>query len=130
MTEDKRPRSADPELCKDFLRSILLRRLLRASLAHPRLFAVHIGGAGESAIVRRPVDIQNRVGNGLSAPGKRLLKLGLVIDMSRERVLDPAPERVSDRLLDFFEAELAEEGGKRGLEQRREHVAFRQPPLQ
>ena len=53
-----------------------------------------------------------------------------MVDVRRQRVLDPRRERVDDRVLDRREAVLEEERAERRLEQRREHVAVLREPLE
>src|SRR5262249_60081076 len=65
---------------------------------------------------------ENRVRDRLAAPRERLLQLRLVVDVRRQRVLDPRLERSDDRLLDLLEAVLEEERRKRCFEQRGEDV--------
>ena len=79
--------------------------------------------------MRRALDVEHGVRDGAAEPRERLLQLGLVVDVARERVLDPRLERVDDRPLDVLEAVLEVDGGDRRLEQRGEHVAVAREPL-
>ena len=51
----------------------------------------------ERAVVRRALDVQHRVAHRAASPGKRLLKLGLEVDVAGQRVVDPAREGLDDR---------------------------------
>src|SRR5919201_2380655 len=73
------------ELVECFLGRRLLRSLLRAARADAGLLAVDDRGAGEGALVRRPRDLEHRVGHLLRPARERLLQLGLVVDVTRER---------------------------------------------
>src|SRR3954452_8251383 len=95
----------------------LLGGLFRAAVPDPGLLAVHVGGTGEGAVMRRPVDIEHRIAHRLPAPRERLLNLGLEIDVTGQRVLDPRRESLHNRLLDLAKAMLEEESCKRRLEQ-------------
>ena len=55
----------------------------------PSWLAVDQRGAGEAAVVRRPFDLEHLVGDGAAEPCERLLELRLVVDVARQRVLDP-----------------------------------------
>ena len=81
------------------------------------------GGAREPALVRRSDRVHDDVVDLLAQSCQRLLQLRLVVDVRRQRVLDPRRERVDDRVLDRWEAVLEEERAEHGLEQGREHVA-------
>src|SRR3954453_9103392 len=100
-----------PNLLEHDLRSGLLGRFLRAAVPDARLFPVDVGRAGEGAIVRRPVDVEHGVADRLATAGPRLLKPRLLVDVARERVLDPGREGIADRLLNLPEAVLEEKGG-------------------
>src|SRR5437868_10355466 len=102
------------------LRGCLLGGLLRAAGADTRLLAVYHRGAGERPVVRRALHLEHGVGDLQPAPGELLLQLGLVVDVARERVGDPALEGSDDCLLDGLEAVLEVDAGEAGLEQRRE----------
>ena len=65
----------------------------------------------------------------MPAPRERLLELGLVVDVGRQRVLDAPREGVHDRVLDRREPVLEEERAEHGLEERREDVAVLREPL-
>jgi hypothetical protein len=52
-----------------------------------------------------------------------------VIDVVRERVLDPRLERADDRRLDLLEPVLEVQGGERRLQHRREHVPIARETL-
>ena len=58
----------------------------------------------------------------VSRARKRLLELGLVVDVARAGVLDPLVECVDDRRLDPLESELEVDGRDRGLEHGGKHV--------
>ena len=88
----------------------------RPGRRRPAAAAVNVRSCGG------PSDVEQRVADRAAAPGELLLELGLVVDLVRERVLDPALERVDDRRRDRLEAVLEVERGERGLEHRREHV--------
>src|SRR5436190_16131592 len=113
----------DAELQERLLRSFLLGGLLRLARPFAELVAVDDRRATKAAVVRRPVDIEHGVVDGLAAPRKRLLQLRLEVDVAGQRVVDPAGEGPHDRLLDRPEAVLEEQRGERCLEQRREDVA-------
>src|SRR5207248_2564359 len=63
-----------------------------------------------------------RVGDGAAEAGERLLELRLVIDVARQRILDPRFEGLDDRRLDVLEPVLEVDRRDRRLEQRGEHV--------
>ena len=86
--------------------------------------------AREAPLVRRALELDDLVLHRATVAGERLLQLRLVVDEGRERVLDPARERVDDRVLDLLEAVLEEERAERGLEQRREDVAVAHEPVE
>ena len=71
----------------------LLGSLLRRPLADAGLLAVDHGRAREHAVVRRPLDLEHRVRDRLPETRERLLQLGLVVDVRRQRVLDPSRRR-------------------------------------
>src|SRR5205814_2175846 len=85
---------------------LLLGGLLRAALADAELLAVDDGRAREVALVRRPLGREDLVGDVAAEPRQRLLQLRLVVDVRRQRVLDPGRERLHDRVLDPREAVL------------------------
>ncbi len=120
----------DAEAVERLARGVLLGSLLRAAAADPRLASVDHGGAGEDAVVRRPLHVEHVVDDLLALPRELLLQLRLVVDVARQRVDDPAVERRDDRLADRLKAVLEVEGRKRGLEQRRQHVPVAREPLQ
>src|SRR5690349_6785968 len=93
----------DAERRERLLRRLLLGRLLRRTAADAELLPLDHGGAAEAAVVGRPLDLEHRVADGLAAPRQRLLQLRLVVDVARERVLDPAGERLHDGPLDLCE---------------------------
>ncbi len=68
------------------------------------------------------------VDDALPPPRELLLELGLVVDPVGEREVDLTREGLDDRTLDRLEAVLQVDGGERGLEQRREHVAIALEP--
>ena len=72
--------------------------------------------------MRGPVDLEHGVRDRLPETRERLLQLGLVVDVRRQRVLDPSRESRDDRVLDLLEPVLEEERAERGLEQRGQHV--------
>src|SRR5262249_32531400 len=116
------PALLDSQRDERLLRRLLLGRLLRLPASDADLVAVDDRRAGEPPVVGRALDFEHRVGDRLAAPRERLLQLRLVVDVRRERVLDPRLERGDDRLLDLLEAVLEEERCKRGLEQRSKDV--------
>src|SRR3954451_1576922 len=124
------PWLADSELCEHLLGRRLLCGLLRASVPDAYLVAVDVGGAREGAVVRRSFRVQDRVADGLPTPCECLLQLCLVVDVTRQRILDPAREGLDDCTLDLLEAVLQEERRQRGLEQRRQNIAVLHQPLQ
>jgi hypothetical protein len=74
--------------------------------------------------VRRPGGVDHLVAHLPSLLREPLLKLRLVVDVARQRVLDPPLEGRDDRLLDRLEAVLEEQRAQPSLEQRREDVAI------
>ena len=80
--------------------------------------------------MRWPVDVEHRVVDRPAAPCERLLQLCLVVDVARERIVDPVGERPHDRLLDRLEPVLEEQCREGRLEQRGEHVAVVRQPLE
>ena len=80
--------------------------------------------------MRRPDGVEHRVEDLLAAPGQRLLKLGLEIDVTGGRVLDATIEGRHDRLLDRLEAVLEEERRQRRLEQSGEDIPVLGQPLE
>jgi hypothetical protein len=61
---------------------------------------------------------------------QRLLELGLVVDVARQRVFDPVGERLDDRGLGRGESVLEEERAERRLEERREDVSVPREPVE
>jgi hypothetical protein len=80
--------------------------------------------------VRRTLDLDDRVRHREPPARELLLKLRLVVDVGRERVLDPVSERGEDRRPDALEAVLQVDRPERGLDQRREDVPIRREPLE
>ena len=80
--------------------------------------------------MRRPLDLQHRVADLPTERRELLLQLRLEVDVRRGRIVDPAAERLDDRLLDGLEAVLEEERGERRLEQRREDVPVAGKPAE
>ena len=83
------------------------------------------------ALVRRPLDLEHGVGDARAEPRELLLELGLVVDVGRERVLDPlarTPRTIGPWIA--LEAVLEVERAERGLDERREDVAVRRQPLE
>src|SRR5439155_14480492 len=119
----------DPELLERLPRRLLFRGLLRAARPDADLLPVDRRRASEAPVVRRALDLDDRVADGAPPPRERLLELGLVVDVARRGIFDPARERVHDRGLDRLEAVLQEEGRERRLEERREHVPVAGQPL-
>jgi hypothetical protein len=78
--------------------------------------------------VRRSLDVHDRVADLPAERGELLLQLRLVVDVRRRGVVDPAAERLDDRLLDGLEAVLEEQRGQRRLQQRRENVPVAREP--
>ena len=62
--------------------------------ADAELLAVDHRRAREAPVVRRALDLEHRVVHRLAPARERLLQLGLVVDVARQRVLDPARERL------------------------------------
>jgi hypothetical protein len=62
--------------------------------------------AGEAPVVRRALDLDDRVRDREPPARELLLKLRLVVDVGRERVLDPVSERGEDRRPDALEPVL------------------------
>jgi hypothetical protein len=112
------------------LGGLLLGGLLRLARANAELLAFDHGCAPETTVVRRPLHVEDGVIDGLTPPRKRLLQLGLVVDVRVEGVLDSPVERADDRLLDLLEAVLQEEGGEGGLQQGGEDVAVAREPVE
>ena len=79
--------------------------------------------AHEAAVVGRSLDLDDRVVHLPAGAGERLLQLGLVVDVTRARVLDALRERVHDGRLDHLEPVLEVDGRDRGLEHRGKDVA-------
>ena len=73
--------------------------------------------------MRRALGVDQHVDERPAPARDRLLQLGLVVDLVRERELDPALERLDDRARDRLEAVLEVERGQRRLEHRGEDVA-------
>jgi hypothetical protein len=80
--------------------------------------------------VRRSLDVHDRVADLPAERRELLLQLRLVVDVRRGGVVDPAAERLDDRLLDGLEAVLEEQRGQRRLEQRREDVPVAREPAE
>src|SRR5919108_4462509 len=94
----------DAELRKYFLGGLLFGALLRVARPRSELLAVDDRGAREPAVVRRAFHFEDAVTHRLAATGERLLQLGLLVDVTRQRVVDPGHERLHDRPLDLLEA--------------------------
>src|SRR5436305_9147505 len=92
----------DAELGEHFLCGRLLRGLLRTSLPDAGLLAVDVCRAGEGAVVRRAVDVQHRVVDGLPTPRQCFLELRLEVDVACQGVFDPAREGADDRGFDLL----------------------------
>ena len=82
-----------------------------------------MGRADEVAVVRRSFDLEHGVVDLATGACQCLLKLRLVVDVTRAGVLDRLRERLDDRRLDAFEAMLEVERGDRSLENRSQDVA-------
>jgi hypothetical protein len=80
--------------------------------------------------VRRPVDVDDDVGDAPARLRERFLQLGLVVDVRRPGVLDPVGERRDDRRRDRGVPVLEEERRDRRLEQRRGDVPALDDPLE
>jgi hypothetical protein len=80
--------------------------------------------------MRRPLRRQHDVRNLPAGARQRLLELGLVVDVARQRVLDPVDERLDDGRLDRGETVLEEQRAERGLEERREDVPVPREPVE
>src|SRR5438067_12179106 len=109
-------RRLDAEDAQHLLRRLLLGRLLRVPHPDAELLAVDDRGAREATAVRRALDLEDAVGDRLPPPRERFLQLGLVIDMARQRVLDPRLEGRDDRRFDGLKAVLEVERRERRLE--------------
>jgi hypothetical protein len=114
---------------ESLLRGGLLRVLLRPACAGADDDVLDHRRRGERAVVRRPLHVDDGVGDRRAAPCQLLLQLRLVVDVRVERVLDARVERLDDRGLDRLEAVLEVEGRERRLEERRQHVAVPRQPL-
>ena len=101
-----------------------------SALAPAELLAVDDGRTRETAIVRRPLGLEDVVAHRPALAGERLLELGLVVDEGGQRVRDPAREGGDHRRLDLLEAVREEERTERGLEESGEDVAVPRQPLQ
>src|SRR5262249_49732184 len=71
---------------ESFFRRGLLRILLGAPDTGSEHLRVDDRGGREGAVVRRPFDLQGRVGDGATGPCELLLELRLVVDVARQRV--------------------------------------------
>jgi len=111
-------------------RSLLLGRLLRGSAPYAELLSGDVRSADESAVVRRPLDLEDGVVHLLAGASEGLLQLGLVVDVARARVLDPLAERVNDRRLDLLEAMFEIDSRDRRLEDGGEDVPAAGDPLE
>src|ERR1051326_2858520 len=99
------------------LRRLLLGRLLGGAAADAELVAVDERGAGETALVGRPLDLDDLVLDGPAVARKRLLQLGLVVDEARQRVVDAVGERRDHGFLDLLEPVLEEQRPESRLQQ-------------
>jgi hypothetical protein len=86
--------------------------------------------ADETAVVRRPLDLEDGVVDLLAGPGERLLELRLVVDVARPGVLDLLGKGRDDGRLDALEAVLEVERRERGFEERGEDVPAPRDALQ
>ena len=77
-----------------------------------------------------PFDVEHRVRDREAAPRECLLELRLVVDVGRQRVLDPARESSDDCTLDPPEPVLEEKGSECRLQEGREDVAVRGEALE
>jgi len=80
--------------------------------------------------VRRPGNLDDLVRDLTSEAGERLLQLGLVVDVRRQRVLDPLLEGIDDRPAQPLEPVREVESAERGLDERRQDVPVRREPLE
>jgi hypothetical protein len=112
----------DSQLVQRLHRGLLLGRLLRRASADAELHARDVRGAHEPAVVRRPLDLEDRVVHLLPRARERLLELSLVVHVARARVLDLLGERGHDRGLDPLEPVLEVERRDRCLEHGGEDV--------
>ena len=92
--------------------------------------AVDVRGAGEAAVVRRALDLEDRVRDREAAAGELLLELGLVVHVALEGVLDALLEGLHDRGAYRLEPVLEVERAEAGLDQSREDVAIGGEPEQ
>src|SRR5215208_8054063 len=97
-----------PDLRQSLLGGFLLGRLLRRPDADTSLVAVDDRRRREPAVVRRTLDVEDRVAHLPPHRRELLLELRLEVDVCRRGVLDAAGERLHDRLLDVLEAVLQE----------------------
>src|SRR5262249_17146880 len=96
-----RPTRLVRDLLERLAPGLLLGLLLRPAAAAAELDAVDHGRARERPLVRGALDLEDGVDDLLALPGEHLLQLGLEVDVTLRRVLDPAGERADDRLLDL-----------------------------
>jgi hypothetical protein len=99
-------------------------------LADAGLLRVDHRRAGEAAVVRRALDVEDGVRDAQAAARELLLELRLVVDVARQRVIDPLRERVEDGLADRLEPVLEIERAERRLDERRQDVPVDREPLQ
>ena len=101
----------------------LLRGLLRRPAPHSELRPGDVSCAHEPPIVRWALDLEHGVVHLAAGSCKCLLKLRLVVDVARPRVLDLLAEGGDDRGLDPFEAVLEVESGDCSFQQCGKDVA-------
>ena len=111
------------DVLEGLARGRLLSGLLRGSRADPALHVLDQRGAGEAALVRRSLRLENRVRDRLAESRELLLELGLEVDVARHRVFEALGEGLHDRPADRLEPVLEVERAQHGLDERREHVA-------
>ena len=66
--------------------------------------------------MRRALDLENRVGDRLTASSEFFLELRLEVDVAVNRVVDPVREGLDDRLPNRLEPMLEVQGAEGGLD--------------
>ena len=82
----------EPERLQRLAGRFLLGRLLRRPPAEAGALAGDEHGADETTVVRRPLHLQHLVLDRVAAAGKRLLQLGLVVEVAGVAEIDPLGE--------------------------------------
>ena len=80
--------------------------------------------------MRRARDLDDLVGDLAAEARERLLQLGLVVDVSGQRVLDALREGLDDRFAHALEPVRDVERAERRLDERREDVPVGREPLE